>query len=124
MNSCTSGRGLAWISETVPAKTIRFRESMAIRSEILNAIAFGLHGNPGPYEGTFHGSYTAGVVYTPFIRVAMAARLARAVVMLSSPAASRHISGEVLTVAGGMEGRTIWNEKDIDEDAVRKRARE
>ena len=50
--------------------------------------------------------------------------IARAVVMLSSPAVSRHISGEVITVAGGMEGRTLWSPDDIDEDAIRKRVKE
>ena len=67
----------------------------------------------------------AQIVKTVSLRqLARAADIARAVLMLSSPGASRHISGEVLTVAGGMEGRTIWNESDIDEAAIRKRARE
>lgn len=57
-------------------------------------------------------------------QLARADDIARAVVMLSSPGASRHITGEVITVAGGMEGRTLWAEQDIDEDAVRKRVRE
>jgi 3-oxoacyl-[acyl-carrier protein] reductase len=56
-------------------------------------------------------------------QLARADDIARAVVMLSSPL-SRHITGEVLTIAGGMEGRTLWSEKDIDEDSIRKRARE
>jgi 3-oxoacyl-[acyl-carrier protein] reductase len=47
--------------------------------------------------------------------------VARAVLFLCSPAMSRHVSGEVLTVAGGMEGRTLWGEADVDEDAVRRR---
>lgn len=50
--------------------------------------------------------------------------IARAVVMLSSPAVSRHITGEVITVAGGMEGRTLWQPEDIDEDAIRRRIKE
>ena len=43
----------------------------------------------------------------PLRQLARARDVARAIVMLSSPAASRHISGEVLTVAGGMEGRVL-----------------
>ena len=50
--------------------------------------------------------------------------IARAVAMLSSPAVSRHITGEVITVAGGMEGRTLWAPEDIDEDAIRNRVKE
>jgi 3-oxoacyl-[acyl-carrier protein] reductase len=46
--------------------------------------------------------------------------VARTVVMLCSNA-SRHTSGQVVTVAGGMEGRTLWSDADIDEEAVRAR---
>ena len=35
--------------------------------------------------------------------------MARAALFLSSPAMSRHVSGEIVTVAGGMEGRTLWD---------------
>jgi len=38
--------------------------------------------------------------------------------MLASPTASSHITGQVITVAGGMEGRLLWNEDDVDRDAV------
>jgi 3-oxoacyl-[acyl-carrier protein] reductase len=34
--------------------------------------------------------------------------VARAVLFLSSPAMARHVSGETITVAGGMEGRALW----------------
>jgi len=47
--------------------------------------------------------------------------VARAALYLSSPAMSRHVSGQVVTVAGGMEGRTLWNSDQIDEDAIRRR---
>ena len=40
-------------------------------------------------------------------KVAMADDIARAVVVLASDELSGHITGEVVTVAGGMEGRTI-----------------
>lgn len=45
--------------------------------------------------------------------------IARAVLFLSSPVAARHVTGEILTVAGGMEGRILWSEVDVD--AVRRR---
>lgn len=50
--------------------------------------------------------------------------IARTIAVLSSPTVSRHTSGEVLTVAGGMEGRTLWSESEIDEAAVRARLQE
>jgi 3-oxoacyl-[acyl-carrier protein] reductase len=47
--------------------------------------------------------------------------IARAVAVLSSPRLSRHVSGEVLTVAGGMEGRRLWRDDEVDEARVRDR---
>jgi 3-oxoacyl-[acyl-carrier protein] reductase len=44
----------------------------------------------------------------PLRRVASTRDVAAAVVYLCSPALSRHVSGEVITVAGGMEGRVVW----------------
>ncbi len=62
------------------------------------------------------------VVRTMSLRqLARAKDIARAAVVLASPAASRHVTGEVLTVAGGMEGRALWETSDVDEDAVRRR---
>ena len=41
-------------------------------------------------------------------RVATPADVAGAVLFFASPVLSRHVSGEALTVAGGMEGRVVW----------------
>jgi 3-oxoacyl-[acyl-carrier protein] reductase len=57
----------------------------------------------------------------PLRQLARAADIARMVAALSSPALSRHVTGEIVTVAGGMEGRVLWNPEDIDESAVRER---
>lgn len=57
----------------------------------------------------------------PLRQLARAADIARSVLFLSSPLAARHITGEVITVAGGMEGRSLWNATDIDEAAVCRR---
>lgn len=64
----------------------------------------------------------AGVARTmPLRQLARAADIARAVAFLCSPKLARHVSGEVLTVAGGMEGRVQWERDEIDEDSVRAR---
>lgn len=64
----------------------------------------------------------AGVTRTMALRqLARPVDIARACVVLASPAASRHVSGEILTVAGGMEGRQLWHPDQIDEAAVRAR---
>ena len=57
----------------------------------------------------------------PLKQLARAVDVARAVAVLSSPVASRHLSGQVVTVAGGMEGRVQWDAAAVDEGAVRQR---
>jgi len=42
--------------------------------------------------------------------------IANAVLFLSSDALARHITGQVLTVAGGMEGRWLWPPEQVDPD--------
>jgi 3-oxoacyl-[acyl-carrier protein] reductase len=57
----------------------------------------------------------------PLRQLARPEDVAAAVVFLSSPTLARHISGEVLTVAGGMEGRRLWTTEQIDPTNVRSR---
>jgi 3-oxoacyl-[acyl-carrier protein] reductase len=46
----------------------------------------------------------------PLRRVATTADVAGAALFFASPVLARHVSGEALTVAGGMEGRVLWPE--------------
>lgn len=62
------------------------------------------------------------VATMPLQQVARAEDIARPVAFLASPVA-RHITGEVITVAGGMEGRRLWIDDDIDVARVRERLR-
>jgi 3-oxoacyl-[acyl-carrier protein] reductase len=57
-------------------------------------------------------------------QIGRAKDIAHAAVFLCSPVLARHVSGEVLTVAGGMEGRLLWKEHEIDFDEVRSRLAE
>jgi 3-oxoacyl-[acyl-carrier protein] reductase len=57
----------------------------------------------------------------PLRQLARAEDIARTVVFLSSPRASRHTSGQVTTLAGGMDGRVLWRADEIDEASVRER---
>lgn len=54
----------------------------------------------------------------PLQQLGRAEDVARAVAWLSSPVAAAHVSGQVLTVAGGMEGRMLWEDGDVDRAAV------
>jgi 3-oxoacyl-[acyl-carrier protein] reductase len=58
---------------------------------------------------------------TPVRQIAHPEDVAASVVYLSAPGLARHVSGEVVTVAGGMEGRRLWHAEDIDPDRVRAR---
>lgn len=60
----------------------------------------------------------------PLRQLGRAQDVARAALFLASPVMSRHVSGEVVTVAGGMEGRALWDSDRIDEDSIRRRARD
>lgn len=57
----------------------------------------------------------------PLRQLGRAEDVARVAVVLASPTASRHVSGEAVAVAGGMEGRVLWDDADVDEAAVRDR---
>jgi 3-oxoacyl-[acyl-carrier protein] reductase len=57
----------------------------------------------------------------PLRQLARAKDIARAALFLCSPEMARHVSGETITVAGGMEGRSLWEQGDVDEGAIRAR---
>ncbi len=44
--------------------------------------------------------------------------VARTVAWLASPTAAAHVTGEIVTVAGGMEGRLLWNEDEVDRRSI------
>ncbi|NTV34708.1 MAG: SDR family oxidoreductase, partial [Deltaproteobacteria bacterium] len=44
--------------------------------------------------------------------------IANAVVYLSSDTLARHVTGQTLVVAGGMEGRMLWQPEEIDPSAA------
>jgi 3-oxoacyl-[acyl-carrier protein] reductase len=47
-------------------------------------------------------------------QLARPADIANAVVFLSSDTLARHVTGQILVVAGGMEGRQLWDPGEID----------
>ena len=60
----------------------------------------------------------ARVIQTmPLRQLATADDIAQTVLWLCSPAA-RHVTGQKITVAGGMEGRVLWDRDDIDPDEI------
>ena len=57
----------------------------------------------------------------PLRQLARAKDVARTAAWLASPLAAAHVSGEIIAVAGGMEGRCLWNEEEIDREKVLER---
>lgn len=51
----------------------------------------------------------------PLRKVATPSDISHAVLYLSSDKFSRHVSGQTLTVAGGMEGRVLFSKDDVEE---------
>jgi NAD(P)-dependent dehydrogenase (short-subunit alcohol dehydrogenase family) len=47
-------------------------------------------------------------------QLARADDIANAVVYLASDRLARHITGQTLVVAGGMEGRWLWRPEEVD----------
>ncbi len=56
-------------------------------------------------------------------RIAAASDVAAACAFFLSPRAAAHLSGQTLTVAGGMEGRLLWRADEVDPAAIRRRLR-
>ncbi len=61
-----------------------------------------------------HESVARVVRTMPLRQIARADDIARAAVWLSSPLAARHVSGQTVTVAGGMEGRVLWERAAVE----------
>jgi 3-oxoacyl-[acyl-carrier protein] reductase len=51
-------------------------------------------------------------------QLARATDVARTCAWLASPTAAAHVSGEIVSVAGGMEGRVLWDGDEIDRAAI------
>ncbi len=73
----------------------------------VNVVAPGWTATPMT-EGSLDDELVARVTRTMALtKVATAEDVARAIVLLASPVASGHVTGQVVTVAGGMEGRVL-----------------
>ena len=66
------------------------------------------------------GAVARALRTTPIRQLSRPEDIARMVVFLASPAA-RNVSGEIVAVDGGMEGRVQWEGDEIDEERVRAR---
>jgi 3-oxoacyl-[acyl-carrier protein] reductase len=58
----------------------------------------------------------------PLRRLATADDVARTALWLCSPETGRHLTGQTITVAGGMEGRLLWERAEVDPESIRDEA--
>ena len=116
----TAGRfGEAGHADYAAAKSaIQVGLLLSVKNEIVriaprgrvNAVAPGWTYSPMT-RGALDDSLVRGISRTMALRkVAVADDIARAIVVLASDELSGHVTGELVTVAGGMEGRTIHAE--------------
>jgi len=70
------------------------------------------------------GTLERVVATMPLQQIARPEDIARAILFLSSPLAARHVTGEIVTVAGGMEGRLRWTPGDVDPAKILRRVTE
>ncbi|MBN1771276.1 MAG: SDR family oxidoreductase [Deltaproteobacteria bacterium] len=127
----TAGRfGEAGHADYAAAKAALRGLALSLKNEIValdpygrvNVVEPGWTVTPMARAALADPSSVARVVRTmPLRQLARPEDVARAVVLLASPAASRHVSGEFLAVAGGMEGRVRWDADEVDPAAVRAR---
>jgi len=113
----TAGRfGEAGHADYAAAKSaIQVGLLLSLKNEIVriaprgrvNAVAPGWTYSPMT-RGALDDSLVRGISRTMALRkVAVADDIARAIVVLASDELSGHVTGELVTVAGGMEGRTV-----------------
>ncbi len=80
-----------------------------------NVVCPGWTTTPGRPDVTADPAKLRRVLQTvPLRKVARAQDVATAVVYLASPHLSGHVSGQVLTVSGGMEGRVLYAPEEVD----------
>lgn len=129
----TAGRfGEKGHAEYAASKAAMHGLAMSLKNEIVELDPYGRVNLVEPGWTVTHMARAAldtpGVVSRvvrtmPLRQLGRAVDVARVCVALASPAVSRHVSGQTVTVAGGMEGRTLWDAEQVDEAAVRARSR-
>ncbi len=65
-----------------------------------------------------HGTLRKVTATMALPQLARAEDIAQAAVFLSSDRLARHITGQNLVIAGGMEGRLLWRPEELDPEAV------
>lgn len=116
--------GEAWYSDYSTSKAGMHGLLMSLKNEIVYLASRGRVNlvNPGwtvtpMAEGAVSDSemMTRITQTIPLRKVATPADIANAIIFLSSDAIAGHISGQTVTIAGGMEGRLLFTPEEVEE---------
>ena len=117
--------GEAWFADYATSKAALHGLMMSVKNEIVHAAKYGRVNlvNPGwtltpmSEEVLANSERATRILQTiPLRKTAVPEDIAGAILYLASDKLSGHISGQALTVAGGMEGRVLYSREDLESD--------
>ena len=117
--------GEAWFADYATSKAALHGLMMSIKNEIVHVAKKGRVNlvNPGwtltpmSKEVLTDSEKATRILQTiPLRKTAVPEDIAGAILYLASDKLSGHISGQTLTVAGGMEGRVLYSREDLESD--------
>jgi len=79
----------------------------------VNVIAPGWTYTPMAVESVSKGEHFKAVRTTPLCKIATVDDVANMILIASSPVTSNHMSGSIISIDGGMEGRVQWDVEEI-----------
>ncbi len=116
--------GEAWYSDYSASKAGMHGLMMSLKNEIVhladrgrvNIINPGWTNTPMAEEAMSDAIMVSRVLQTlPMRKIANPSDIANAILFLSSDAVAGHISGQTITIAGGMEGRVLFTSDEVHE---------
>ncbi len=120
--------GEAWYSDYSTSKAAMHGLMMSLKNEIVhlaergrvNTVNPGWTLTPMAKEAVSDSTMMSRILQTiPLRKIAQPSDIASTILFLSSDTVSGHISGQAITVAGGMEGRVLFTPDEVTEHVQR-----
>eukprot|EP01113_Clastostelium_recurvatum_P038423 TRINITY_DN5755_c0_g1_i4.p1 TRINITY_DN5755_c0_g1~~TRINITY_DN5755_c0_g1_i4.p1 ORF type:complete len:171 (+),score=17.92 TRINITY_DN5755_c0_g1_i4:437-949(+) len=89
-------------------KSLKNEIVRVVRSGRVNCVSPGWTRTPMAEPSLALGMHQKAMKTTPMAKVATTDDVSRAILFFSDPVCSGHVSGNVMMVHGGMEGRVLW----------------
>lgn len=125
MGSTAGVFGEAWFADYSTSKAGMTGLMMSLKNEIVhiarhgrvNIINPGWTATPMAEEALEDRNRLSNILQTiPMRKVATPSDITNAIIYLASDVLSGHVSGQTITVAGGMEGRVLFSKEDVYRD--------